>query len=76
MKYQENISGQRKDFSDFIKKTVPDLFAGRLTVEGKNVVIPNDCDLDYKTKFDEEENGGSFLIKVSWQYPTQEDELI
>lgn len=66
MKYQETFVGSKAEFGEYVKKTVPDLFAGRLSVEGKTVSLPSDKDLDYKVKFDEDEQGGSFTIKVSW----------
>lgn len=72
MKYQETYLGSRAEFGDFIKKAVPDLFAGRLAVEGKSVTLPADTDLDYKVKYDEDEQGGSVTIKVSWENPNVE----
>lgn len=67
MKYQETYLGSKTEFGDYIKKAVPDLFAGRLAVEGKSVTLPADTDLDYKVKYDEDEQGGSVTIKVSWE---------
>lgn len=67
MKYQETYLGSKAEFGDYIKKAVPDLFAGRLAVEGKAVTLPADTDLDYKVKYDEDEQGGSVTIKVSWE---------
>ncbi len=67
MKYQESFFGTKSEFGEFIKKAVPELFSGRLTVEGKPVYLPSDKDLDYKVKFDEDEQGGSVTIKVGWQ---------
>lgn len=67
MKYQEAFTGSKSEFGDYIKKAVPELFAGKLVVEGKPVAIPVGNDLDYKVKYDEDEQGGSFTIKVSWE---------
>ena len=67
MKYQESFLGSKSDFGDYIKKAIPDLFAGRLAVEGKAVTLPKDGDLDYKVKYDEDEQGGSVTIKVTWE---------
>lgn len=72
MKYQETYLGSKSEFGDYIKKAVPDLFAGRLAVEGKSVTLPSDTDLDYKVKYDEDEQGGSVTIKVSWENPNVE----
>lgn len=73
MKYQETSIGQKSDFADFIKKIVPELFGSRLIVEGKTVSLPSDCDLEYNVKYAVEENGGSFSIKVSWDYGSDEE---
>ncbi|MEN6314169.1 MAG: amphi-Trp domain-containing protein [Clostridiaceae bacterium] len=75
MKYQDTYVGSKADFGDYVKKTVPDLFAGRLAIEGKTVTLPTDKDLDYKVKFDEDEQSGSFTIKVAWKNEDVEVEL-
>ena len=75
MKYQETYLGTKTEFGDYIKKAVPDLFAGRLAIEGKAVTLPADTDLDYKVKYDEDEQGGSFTIKVTWENPNVELDL-
>ena len=75
MKYQEGGFGKKTDFADFIKKMVPELFSGKLAVEGKSVTLPVDNDLDYKVKYDENEEGGSFSVKVSWSNVVDTDEV-
>lgn len=75
MKHQETYVGSKSEFGEFIKKAVPDLFAGRLTIEGKTISIPPDKDLEYKVKYDEDEEGGSFSIKVAWDSEDVELEL-
>lgn len=75
MKYQETFLGTKTEFGEYIKKAVPDLFAGRLAIEGKTVTVPADTELDYKVKYDESEEGGSFTIKVSWENPNMELEI-
>jgi hypothetical protein len=67
MKYQESFIGSKAEFGEYIKKAIPDLFAGKLVVEGKQVTLPSDKDFDYKVKYDEDENGGSVTFKVSWE---------
>lgn len=74
MKYQESFTGLKSDFADFVKKAVPELFTGKLAVEGRKVSIPKDANLDYKVKYDDDEEGGSFTIKVSWDNETESDE--
>ena len=72
MKYQEAYQGTKAEFGDFVKKAVPELFAGKLVVEGKTVSLPGDASYDYKVKYDEDEQGGSVSIKVSWEFQTEE----
>lgn len=75
MKYQETNIGSRAEFGEYIKRVIPDLFAGRLAVEGKAVTIPADLELDYKLKYDEDETGGAFTLKVAWENPNIEIDL-
>jgi amphi-Trp domain-containing protein len=75
MKYQETGVGQKADFAEFVKKVIPELFGGRFAVEGKTVTLPSDTELEYKTKYDVEEQSGSFSIKVSWDYATDEEDV-
>lgn len=75
MKYQESFIGSKAEFGEYIKKAIPDLFAGRLVVEGKQVSLPSDTDFDYKVKYDEDESGGSVTFKVSWENANIELEL-
>ena len=74
MRYQDVYLGSRSDFGDFIKKAVPDLFAGNLIVEGTPVLLPEDADLDYKIKYDDDAEGGSVTIKVSWDKEEAEED--
>ena len=75
MRYQEDFTGTKTEFGDFIKKAIPELFAGRLTVEGKTISIPSDVTLEYKVKYDEDAEGGSVSIKVSWDNPNLDLEI-
>ncbi|HHV29693.1 amphi-Trp domain-containing protein [Acetivibrio mesophilus] len=74
MKYQEDFFGSKSDFADFVKKVVPDLFSGKLAVEGKNVGIPADRNVDYKIKYSEDEESAALTLKVSWDFGTETEE--
>ena len=74
MKYQESFIGSKAGGS-YIKKAIPDLFAGKLVVEGKQVTLPSDKEFDYKVKYDEDESGGSVTFKVSWENAEADIEL-
>ncbi|MFZ5988999.1 MAG: amphi-Trp domain-containing protein [Bacillota bacterium] len=73
MKYQQDFFGSKSDLAEFIKKIIPELFSGKLEVEGKGVCLPTDRDLDYKVKFSEDEEGGSFTLKISWDNALEEE---
>ncbi|HOM01428.1 MAG TPA: amphi-Trp domain-containing protein [Acetivibrio sp.] len=74
MKYQEDFFGTKTEFADFVKKVVPELFAGKLAVEGKTVAIPADRQVDYKIKYSEDEEGAALTLKVSWDFETAAEE--
>ncbi|MDQ2085970.1 transcription initiation factor IIE [Herbivorax sp. ANBcel31] len=74
MKYQQDFIGSKSEFAEFIKKTFPELFAEKLNVEGKTVVIPGDKELNYKLKFTEDNRGASFLLKASWDNEIEEED--
>jgi len=70
MKYQEDYVGTKAELSEFIKKVIPELFAGKLSVEGQTVRIPADRELEYKIKYD---SAGSLNIKMSWENEEEEE---
>lgn len=76
MKYVYGGAGTRGEFADYIRTMIPQLFSGKLVVEGKNVVLPTDLDLDYKVKYDETEEGASLAVKVSWDNRVEEEEEV
>lgn len=53
---------------------IQQLFTNALVVEGEKVVIPTDRELDYKLKYDVDEEGCSFTFKVSWDKEVEEDD--
>ena len=72
MKYQEDYVGTKAELSDFIKKVFPELFSGKLVVEGQTVRMPSDHALEYKVKYD---SAGAISIKISWEDEIEEEEL-
>jgi len=73
MRYQDAYQGSIGEFGEFVKRAIPDLFAGNLIVEGQQVVIPADADIDYKVKYDDDPEGGSITIKASWDKVIEEE---
>lgn len=73
MKYQEKYYGSRDDCLDNIKTITSKLIKGNLEIESKKVVIP-DRELGYKVKFEEDVEGGQFVIKVTWSSGLENEE--
>ena len=71
MKYRDSNIGDASEFGPYIKKTISDLLAGRLVVEGKSVTLPATDSLSYKVKYEEAETGNSFNVKISWGEPVE-----
>lgn len=66
MKLQEKSLGTKSDFVDFLKGLFGKMANGKLSVEGEDVTIPNDKDLEYAVKYKDDEDKGSLTVKVSW----------
>lgn len=72
MKYQEKYFFPKDDCLDNIKSITSKLIRGTLEIENKKVDIPNK-ELEYKVKYEEDEEGGQFVIKVTWSSGVEED---
>lgn len=70
-KFEESYRGTKNQLKEFIRKYVLRLFADKLYVEGERVIIPNDRELNYKIKYDVEDNY-SIAIKIYWKNPNIE----
>lgn len=68
MKCKESYIGSKRECIDFFKSMIPKLFRGDLVIEGQEVFIPNGEELDYRVKYenDEEYKYGSIKMKISW----------
>ncbi len=74
MRYQENFNNSMDEFKLSFNTMIQKLFTNALVVEGETVVIPTDRELDYKLKYDVDEEGCSFTFKVSWDKELPEDD--
>lgn len=74
MRYQENFNNQMDEFKRAFNTMIQQLFTNTLRVEGETVIIPTDRELDYKMKYDVDEESCSFTFKVSWDKEVQEDD--
>lgn len=74
MRYQESFNQSMDEFRMSFNTMIQKLFTNTLAVEGETVIIPTDRELDYKIKYDVDEQNCSFTIKVSWEKEIQEDD--
>jgi hypothetical protein len=49
-----------------IKRAVPETFLKKLKMEGRDLEFPQDRELELKVKYDIDDDGGSFTLKISW----------
>ena len=77
MNSREKYTGNREDFYFFLKDEVIRLFKNSLKIEGNQVFIPEDEQLEFQIKFDSDENYGDLSIKVKWgQKPVNNDVVL
>jgi hypothetical protein len=74
MKYSEGYRTDSEEVGSIIKRTVANLLAGNLVVEGEKVKLPEDRDLDFKVKYANDEEGGSVTLKISYDNEIEEEE--
>jgi len=75
MYYRENYTGSKEDFYFFLKDEIIRLFKDELEIDGNDVYIPDNEELDYQIKIDSNEDYGDFTIKVKWgEKPKQYEE--
>ncbi|SNS30215.1 hypothetical protein SAMN05446037_1007115 [Anaerovirgula multivorans] len=74
MGYSEKYEGSKSECLKYVKEIVGELMKEDLEVEGEKVIIPNDRDLDYKVKYENDEYEGKFSIKIGWVYKEREEE--
>lgn len=80
MKCKESYIGNKRECLEYVKSVVPKILKGDLRIEGQKVSIPGKEELEYKVKYenDEEYNFGSLAIKICWgeepELPEEESE--
>ncbi|AOT71521.1 hypothetical protein [Geosporobacter ferrireducens] len=66
MNYREKYESSKSECLKHVKTIIGELMKEELEVEGMEVVIPDDKDLEYKIKYENDEYEGSFSIKIGW----------
>ncbi|PAB56355.1 transcription initiation factor IIE [Anaeromicrobium sediminis] len=77
MKYKEKYMGSKAECLEQLKEVFRNLINGRLEVEGEVVRIPDDKEIEYKIKYeDDPEMEGSVAIKIGWTYFEEVEEEV
>ncbi|MEW5952442.1 MAG: amphi-Trp domain-containing protein [Bacillota bacterium] len=66
MDFSEKFTGGKQDFIKFIMEVAGGLRGGSLNIESQEIHVPDDVELEYKIKFDEDEEECKLTVKVSW----------
>lgn len=74
MKYQEKGIASKEDIIDVLKGTFVKAARGQLMVDGQQVEMPEDKEMEYKVKYENDEYEGSLSVKVSWVNAEEEEE--
>ncbi|MCT4508422.1 MAG: transcription initiation factor IIE [Tepidibacter sp.] len=80
MKYQEKYIGSKHDLYTFLKENYTKLMKEILEIEGEKVEIPDDKELVYKVKYENDELEGSYAVKITWanqeEFEEEEEEEV
>ena len=73
MDYSEKYVGSKADFLRFMHDVMLRMGSRSLTVEDGVIEFPEDVELEYKIKFDEDEEESKLSLKVCWPEPGVEE---
>jgi hypothetical protein len=66
MKYQDKYVGSHEEIYTFLKELPTKFLKNSIVVESQNASIPDDKELEYKIKYENDEYEGALAIKISW----------
>lgn len=66
MKFKEEYLGTKQECMGHLSEAYAKLLRNQLVVDGEEVVIPDDRELEYKIKYDNDEFEGSLSLKITW----------
>lgn len=66
MKWGEKLVGSKEECLQYLYQMVNQLAGGTLVLEGKDVVVPADAQMEYKVKYSEDPGESKFSLKVVW----------
>ncbi|MGI6648679.1 MAG: hypothetical protein ACOX5W_06375 [Bacillota bacterium] len=70
MAYVEEYVGSRSEFLRFMQEVWKSLNSGGINIEGKTLRLPKDTELEYKIKYDYDDEEYVLALKVSWPNPS------
>lgn len=73
MDYSEKYVGSRDDFLKFMREALAKMGERSLTIEEQAIEIPEDVELEYKIKYDEDDEEYKVAIKVCWPKPEAQE---
>jgi hypothetical protein len=74
MKYKEDYIGSKQECVAFLGEAFSKLLKNQLMVDGEMVEIPDDKELNYKVKYENDEYEGELSLKVTWVNAEMEEE--
>ncbi len=77
MKFQDKYIGTHAEVYDYLKDLPKKFIQNALVVESESVAVPEDKELTYKIKYENDEYAGTLAVKVSWvnsERPEEEEE--
>ena len=74
MKCQEKGIGSKSECVDYLRSIFSKLSKDQLVVENEEVSMPDDKELEYKVKYEDDEQEGSLSVKISWSNSEEEEE--
>jgi hypothetical protein len=74
-RFEKSFKGSRAELKEFFRKLDLKLFTNKLFIDGNNVIIPANQELDYKIKYDID-NNYSVSIKISWKNSDSVDRVV
>jgi len=67
--HSEKYVGMKADYLKFMQEVMVRMASRSLTVENKAIEFPEDVELEYKIRFNEDEEENKLAIKVCWLKP-------
>ena len=74
MKYQDKFVGSHEEIYDLLKDLPKKFVQNSVMVESEKVEVPEDKELTYKIKYENDEYDGALAVKISWVNAEEEEE--